>query len=39
MADEDVKDFLTAWDLQQYIAVFEGKFHFIKLGNGVLKCI
>uniref|UniRef100_A0A2S2RA27 SAM domain-containing protein n=1 Tax=Sipha flava TaxID=143950 RepID=A0A2S2RA27_9HEMI len=23
MADEDVKDFLTAWDLQQCIAVFE----------------
>jgi len=39
MADEDVKDFLTAWDLQQYISVFEGEFNFIKLGNGGLKCI
>lgn len=29
MADNDVKDFLTAWDLHQYIDIFEGKFCFI----------
>jgi len=33
MADEDVKDFLTPWDLQRYIAVFEGKITFMKLGT------
>jgi len=25
MADQDVKDFLTVWNLEQYITVFEGK--------------
>lgn len=36
MADQDVKDFLTAWNLQQYITVFAGKINFIKLGNGLI---
>lgn len=30
MADEDVKDFLTAWDMKNYIAVFECEINFIK---------
>lgn len=36
MADQDVKDILTAWNLQQYITVFAGKIHFTKLSNSWL---